>query len=141
MNPQPHGAGTETTMNDELVIPDDLLEWHRSLLNERNGTGIRGRITAEDVIPLIERIARLDQRLKTVLDREAESQRRHDAKVDKLEQQLANARRALEDVRATLTNYKHNKRGVLVRCEADCNCDRCCSRILCDRALISKEQP
>jgi len=39
-------------------------------------------------VRLIERTARLEQQLKTVLDREAESQRRHDAKVDKLEAKI-----------------------------------------------------
>lgn len=51
-------------MNTEQPeIPEDLLSWYEELVGYRNGTAIKSRIDAEDVIPLIERIARLTSEL------------------------------------------------------------------------------
>ena len=44
-----------------LLIPEDLRGWYGSMIGERRGTDIRGKIVAEDVIPLIERIAKLEK--------------------------------------------------------------------------------
>lgn len=52
---------------------------------------LRGLVDQSD------QIKALEAQLKTVLDREAETHARHDAKVDALEAQLATAREAMQD--------------------------------------------
>lgn len=46
-----------------MPIPEDLREWYSNLTYERNGVGIHQRISAEEVIPLIDRMASLESRL------------------------------------------------------------------------------
>ena len=43
-----------------MKITEDLADWHRELIDERNHVGIHQRLTAEDVIRLIERTSQAE---------------------------------------------------------------------------------
>ena len=110
------------TDHDELKqqIPDDLKADYRDA-----GTSDEFYYNWGQVREVIERIAKAEFQLKTVLYREAASQKRHDDKVDALEAKLAGARKEALEEAATLADRLELYKGVTVAREI--------------RALIAKE--
>ncbi len=74
------------------------------MTDERLLARLRGRGN-KDTIAAADRIDALTEQLKTVLDREAATHFRHDAKTDELETKLAKAVELLKEARQDLEHY------------------------------------